>query len=261
MGGGFLATFGMLVVILATALLAFVGWTLFFPKTPGLRAAVAVGVGNALIGFMLVYIIGYIVNWMFGGLMGESKPWIGAGLMLALAAWWIVRMLKQFNSPNFPKRMLKIEEGGWFTMEPYKKMQGLRIRRITMLSIMITVGLGIYYYLYLRGGGAVTRPTVWSIPFIDTQELIVFRAAGLTIPLLLSVLTIWFCYRLVNYPRFAEFLINTEAELAKVTWTTRKRLIRDTGVVLLTVLILAVFLYILDIMWVLILRALGVLQA
>ena len=54
----------------------------------------------------------------------------------------------------------------------------------------------------------------------------------------------------------AEFLINTEAELAKVTWTSRKRLIRDSGVVLLTVLFFAVFLYLLDIIWVLVLTAL-----
>jgi preprotein translocase SecE subunit len=65
----------------------------------------------------------------------------------------------------------------------------------------------------------------------------------------------------VNYPQFAEFLINTEAELAKVTWSTRKRLIRDTGVVLLTVLLLALFLYVFDIVWVLLLQALQVLRS
>ena len=74
------------------------------------------------------------------------------------------------------------------------------------------------------------------------------------------VLAVWFSYRLVNNPTFAEFLINTEAELAKVTWTTRKRLIRDTGVVLVTVLILAGFLYFLDILWTFLLSLIGVLH-
>ena len=72
-------------------------------------------------------------------------------------------------------------------------------------------------------------------------------------------LTLWFSYRLVNYPRFAEFLINTEAETGEGHLDLRKRLIRDTGVVLLTVLILSAFLYFLDILWVDHPRAVGVL--
>jgi preprotein translocase SecE subunit len=257
---GFGAGFGLLVIVVLAAALAIVVWNRAFPHVAGLRAAVAVGVGNVLIGFLLVYIAGYVLDWMFGRFLGEARPWVGAGFMLALAAWWIMRMVRQFQSPNFPKRMVKVEEGGWFEFEPYKKMQGLRIRRITMLTLMITVGVGIYYYLFLRSRGALYLPTLWSIPFVDAYDLIVFRASGLTIPLLLVGLTLWFGYRLVNYPSFAEFLINTEAEMAKVTWTTRKRLLRDTGVVLLTVLLLSTFLYVLDILWVIILQAIGVLQ-
>jgi preprotein translocase SecE subunit len=156
--------------------------------------------------------------------------------------------------------MQKIEEQGWFHGGAYKKLQGLKIRRITMLALLLTVGFGIYYYYFRAGLGSLSTNSVWDIPFVSSQALIIFRAAPLTVPVILIVLTVWFSYRLVNYPVFAEFLINTEAELAKVTWSTRKRLIRDTGVVLLTVLLLALFLYFFDIIWVIILQTLNVLR-
>ena len=48
----------------------------------------------------------------------------------------------------------------------------------------------------------------------------------LVVPLLLSAGLIWFAWRIVNWPTFADFLIATEAEINKVSWTTRKRLVR-----------------------------------
>jgi preprotein translocase SecE subunit len=44
-------------------------------------------------------------------------------------------------------------------------------------------------------------------------------------------------------------LIATEAELNKVSWTTRRKLIQDTIVVLLTVMLMAVFLFAMDQTW------------
>ena len=49
-------------------------------------------------------------------------------------------------------------------------------------------------------------------------------------------------FRLVEYPPFVEFLIATEAEMNKVSWTSRDDLYRATTVVLTTVLLMAVFL-------------------
>ena len=41
--------------------------------------------------------------------------------------------------------------------------------------------------------------------------------------------------------------IATEAEINKVSWTTRKRLIQDTTVVLVTVFLFTLFLFVVDI--------------
>ncbi|MBL8821029.1 MAG: preprotein translocase subunit SecE [Planctomycetia bacterium] len=261
---GLAAGAGLLAAICLAVALAIFLWLKLFPAQYGLRAAVAVGVGNIILGFIVIFLLGYIVDGIFGTWLENLgiRFWLGMAFMGALAAWWINRfIIKSFNAPNFPKRMQKLEDGGWFTAEPYKKVQGMKIRRITMLVIIATVGLGVYAYIWSRNTLSVTgSPYVWDIPFVSDASLILFRAAGLMIPFILLAGAIWFAYRLVNHPPMAEFLINTEAELAKVTWTSRKRLIRDTGVVLLTVLFFAVFLYLLDIIWVLVLTALGVLQ-
>jgi preprotein translocase SecE subunit len=70
-----------------------------------------------------------------------------------------------------------------------------------------------------------------------------------TLPPLLFALGLWLAWRLVNVPVFADFLIATEAELNKVSWTTRKRLMQDTVVVLITVALLAVFILFTDTVW------------
>ena len=64
-------------------------------------------------------------------------------------------------------------------------------------------------------------------------------ALQFTVPLLLLAASLWLAWRIVNLPAFADFLIATEAELNKVSWTTRKRLYQDTIVVLVTVFLMA----------------------
>ena len=81
------------------------------------------------------------------------------------------------------------------------------------------------------------------------QGMTVLPDVRLTVPLLLAIGSLWFSWRLVNYPAFADFLIATEAELNKVSWTTRKRLVQDTIVVLVTVVFFTIFLLIVDLAW------------
>jgi len=70
----------------------------------------------------------------------------------------------------------------------------------------------------------------------------------------------WFCFRIVHYPRFAEFLIATESEMNKVSWTSKDDLYQSTLVVLSTVLILAAYLFVVDWFWLFLLRMVDVLQ-
>src|SRR5438309_7458620 len=94
----------------------------------------------------------------------------------------------------------------------------------------------------------------------DYKRVSLLPHVRFTLPILLAAFSLWFAYRLVNYPPFADFLIATEAELNKVSWTTRKRLIQDTTVVLVTVLLLTVFLFVVDLVWVKVFNFIQVLQ-
>ncbi len=83
-----------------------------------------------------------------------------------------------------------------------------------------------------------------------------------SLPILLAALGLWLAWRVVNVPVFADFLIATEAELNKVSWTSKPRLIQDTIVVLVTVLLFTLFLFVVDVAWGQILswKAIGVLK-
>ena len=90
-----------------------------------------------------------------------------------------------------------------------------------------------------------------SLPETSTEfaTLTLLPNVKYTLPLLVAALGLWLSWRLVNMPVFADFLIATEAELNKVSWTTRRRLMQDTVVVLVTVALLAVFILFTDTVW------------
>jgi preprotein translocase subunit SecE len=70
---------------------------------------------------------------------------------------------------------------------------------------------------------------------------------------------VWFSFRLVNVPRFADFLIAVEAEMNKVSWPTRPELFRSSVVVIVLLLLLTVVLFVYDIAWRFLFEALGIL--
>jgi preprotein translocase SecE subunit len=84
----------------------------------------------------------------------------------------------------------------------------------------------------------------------------------ITVPLLLLFVSLWLAWRIVNMPTFGDFLIATEAEMNKVSWTTQRRLVQDTAVVLMTVVLMAGFLFLMDQTWRVLLswRPIGVLK-
>ena len=128
----------------------------------------------------------------------------------------------------------------FLTAKLYKPMQGWYARIYTAL------GLG------LLAAGAV-----WQ-----AYEAAQDYAAGprLAVPAALAAVLAWAIFRIVHYPPFAEFLIATEAEMNKVSWTSRDDLYRSTLVVLATVVLLALYLFVVDWFWLFLLRTIGVLQ-
>jgi preprotein translocase SecE subunit len=95
---------------------------------------------------------------------------------------------------------------------------------------------------------------------LEYSTLTLLPNVKFTLPILLMFLGLWAGWRAVNMPAFADFLIATEAELNKVSWTTAKRLRQDTIVVLTTVVLLTITLLIFDWIWYWSLTKVNVLQ-
>ena len=96
---------------------------------------------------------------------------------------------------------------------------------------------------------------------LQSQTFTLIPSVRIVLPLLLGALALWFSWRLVNLPSFADFLIATEAELNKVSWTPRRRLVQDTIVVLVTTVLITFFLLFADLIWSQLLTRIGVLRA
>ncbi len=66
------------------------------------------------------------------------------------------------------------------------------------------------------------------------------------VPFLVFLVGAYFIFVLVNKERFADFLIATESEMKKVSWSSRQELLGSTAVVIATVVILAVIIWLAD---------------
>jgi preprotein translocase SecE subunit len=192
---------------------------------------------------MIVFAALIFFLWRWAALSMDGTPGlIFSGLVAAFLLYFAVRF---FTGKTGARWMVGIEEQGWFHGKSYKRTLGQKVRRLTILGILIIGGTGVFA-LYNQG----SLPANWTLamPF-ELPSITVLADAQVAIPLLLMVATLWFAYRAVNVPTFAEFLIATEAEMNKVSWTPKKRLAQDTVVVLTTTLILTLFLLVVDLFW------------
>ena len=106
----------------------------------------------------------------------------------------------------------------------YKRSQGRIVRQVTFAACAIIVALG-----------------CWSLSYemqdVDNQTV------RYLVPLGLLAAGVWTCFRLVQLPQFADFLISVEAEMNKVTWPKRRELINASIVVILVIFLLAGLLF------------------
>ena len=123
----------------------------------------------------------------------------------------------------------------------YQRKQGRVLRRCTAGAIVLACVLAsqALYHSVLYDLG--TR-TAYSV-------LVVMNLAGA-----------WFAFRAINYPVFADFLIDVESEMTKVTWPSWAELQRATVVVLGTMFLFSALLFGYDIAWQKFLELTGVLR-
>jgi preprotein translocase subunit SecE len=85
-----------------------------------------------------------------------------------------------------------------------------------------------------------------------------------TVAMILSAVLLvggmWVSFRVVNVPRFADFLIAVEAEMNKVSWPSKGELIRSSLVVIFVLFFLMAVLFGFDLVWGMLFEAIGILK-
>jgi preprotein translocase SecE subunit len=216
------------------------GRRLMGPNPPhGLRAGIAVGFFLVLFAGLLTQAVGVTLeNW---GVVDA----IGLGITGAVGLALLFFIVRGYFRPGFEKWLIKVEDQGWFTTKPYKRSQGMKVRRGTILGILALAACGIYTLLIRN---PLTGDWTVEVPYLDYVVPLLPYQREMWTPLL-AFLSLWVAWRVVNFPVFADFLIATEAEMNKVSWTTRHRLVQDTIVVLTTVVLMTLFLFFVDVLW------------
>jgi preprotein translocase SecE subunit len=349
--------------------LVVLGAKLLGPKQqPGVRAGVFWGL-IYLLGVVLMtrWVSMWIEKWVYyDRWFGEQGRTVGIVLTILAGAGFTFLALRWFMRPGFERMLVRFESAGWFRAQSYKPQQGQKVRRGTILGILLLLGAGIWTlwnhkilergsenweigipftgtvrdidpgdaepalgkeYPNWRANGVpayefrkiidqydptkklridtptnifvtdeqgvqhtfkdgevlerskitelkknlsdserarlpdadearklnekpVVVPVATPMGRMELANLVLLPHIRYTLPLLvLPALALWFAWRVVNVPVFADFLIATEAELNKVSWTTRRRLFQDTVVVLTTMVLLAALLFAMDQMW------------
>jgi len=130
------------------------------------------------------------------------------------------------------------------TFTIYKPGQGYWARMLTAVSV-----------------GVVTLATVawlWNVlqQYVTSKNLIYIQASICVGILAVVGLTVAY---ILNKPRVVDFLIATEAEMRKVNWPSRRELIGSTWIVICGTFLLAAFMFITDLGFVLFFQKIGVL--
>jgi len=115
---------------------------------------------------------------------------------------------------------------GIFTSSRYKRTQGKIARQATFVALAVAVGIG-----------------AWRLSEYSTSDLM----GSYITPLIVFLAGLWTSFRVVNFPRFADFLISVEAEMNKVSWPSRSELYRASIVVIVVIFFLAATLFMYDV--------------
>ncbi|MBL4883899.1 MAG: preprotein translocase subunit SecE [Planctomycetaceae bacterium] len=130
---------------------------------------------------------------------------------------------------------------GMLSVGLYKRNQGQQVRQVSGVTTAVVF---------------IIAATTLSDNFpVGTSQAIV---SGL--PVLIGVLGCWFAYRIVNVAPIADFMIGVQGEMDKVSWPSWPQLWRATVVVLVTMLFLALSLFLFDLIWQFVFQSVGFLK-
>lgn len=116
----------------------------------------------------------------------------------------------------------------------YKTGQGYWTRMCTAVAALVVIGLGASW-LWEIVASSVRIGTIQPIYIAAGSALVVVGVLG------------WLVYYYVGVkPASVEFLIATEGEMKKVNWSSRREIFGSTWVVLSLVMLITLFVYLFD---------------
>jgi len=136
---------------------------------------------------------------------------------------------------------------GLFTI--YKKGQGYWTRMGTLLAVVV-LGLMLAYTLWNQ---------IPSSFFPNNSSS--GKQVGLWVAVGFLAIYFFISLRLMNKPGNVDFLIATDSEMKKVNWTSRKELIGSSKVVILFMFMIAIYLFVNDIVFGYLMKWIHVLKA
>ncbi|MCK4276843.1 MAG: preprotein translocase subunit SecE [Phycisphaerae bacterium] len=112
----------------------------------------------------------------------------------------------------------------------YKKGQGKYTRMLTLVTAVVLGTIGAYLLsMFLEG--KVSTYIRFGVPMV--------------VVVVLSAVVLW----VINREKSADFLIATEGEMKKVSWSTRKEIVGSTKVVIIATFMMAALLYGVDMLF------------
>jgi len=137
----------------------------------------------------------------------------------------------------------ELEDGESVAVTVYKRGQGTYTRLLTVAGVMVIAAVGAYKLSQKFAGYRLT----WN-PYVryGVPTLLLAGIGGLM-------------FWLVNRPRSADFLIATEGEMKKVSWSSRKEVVGSTKVVIVTTFLLAAILFGVDLLFTFLFEWMGIL--
>ena len=127
-----------------------------------------------------------------------------------------------------------------FQLGLYKPNQGRIVRQVTFFAILLLSGLAAY---------ELHRFRLLSEMFPGSRYVFLMVLIGVAL---------WFAYRIVNYSKFADFLIAVEAEMNKVSWPTKDELWKASLVVMFVIFAMAGALFFFDLVWTKLFQIIGI---
>ena len=137
----------------------------------------------------------------------------------------------------------------------YKPHQGRIARQSTFWALVAILALAAFRLsqtLSAWYGGTVSLASASGT--LGADGGVDYGLVRFLIPLALVAVGSWLAFRIVNVPRFAEFLIAVEGEMAKVSWPSTGEIVRSSAVIIFMIFALSAILFLYDLFWRVLLR-------